>query len=54
MSFEIDTFKESPYLEIESNTKEKVRALVKKLGYEMKDAKPWSSRQVIEYYEKIS
>ncbi|MEK6857459.1 MAG: class IV adenylate cyclase [Nanoarchaeota archaeon] len=51
--FEIDSLEAFPtYLEIEAPNLEKLKSAVEKLGFSMKDAKPWSMKDVKEYYQK--
>ena len=51
--FEIDTFEGIPaLLEIEASNLKVIGKYVKKLGFSMKDAKPWSGKEVLEYYGK--
>lgn len=51
--FEIDTYDGLPtYLEVEAESFEDLKKAVKSLGLDMKDAKPWSGRQLLEYYGK--
>jgi len=48
---EIDTLENIPtFIEIEATSEEKVRTYVEKLGFTMEDAKPWSTKQVLEHY----
>jgi adenylate cyclase, class 2 len=50
--FELDTPKGLPtFLEIEADKKKTVQKGAKMLGLSLKDGKPWSTRQVIEYYK---
>lgn len=49
--FELDTFLGIPtFLEIEAATKKELEEMVAVLGYSMKDTKPWSGHDVLEYY----
>ena len=49
--FEIDSLENLPsYLEIEAPDLEKLKDAVEKLGFSMNDAKPWSMKDVKEYY----
>lgn len=51
-SFEIDTLEGCPtFLEIEAPTAEDVENWVTRLGFDMKDAKPWSGSEVLKYYQ---
>ena len=51
--FELDTLPGIPtFLEIESEDLETVKKSVEKLELSMKDAKPWSGKEVLEYYRK--
>jgi len=51
--FEIDSPDDIPaYLEIEAPDLEKLENAVEKVGFSMKDAKPWSGKHVREYYQK--
>lgn len=51
--FEIDHIPDMPpLLEIEAPTIALIRAYAQKLGLSMKDAKAWSTQDVIEYYRK--
>lgn len=53
-SFEIDTFPNiPPFLEIEANSVELVKAYALKLGFKEEDLKPWSGNEVIRYYERL-
>ena len=52
-SFEFDTYGGIPtYLEIEASSGDEVRKYVELLGFSMKDAKPWSWREVFHHYGK--
>jgi len=54
-SFELDTYAGIPtFLEVEARTLEDVEMWVKKLGFSMKDAKPWSGRDVSNHYGRES
>jgi predicted adenylyl cyclase CyaB len=49
--YEFDTMEGIPtYLEIESDSLPKLRMAIREIGLDMKDAKPWNTRQVLEYY----
>jgi len=53
---EIDTFKGKysfvpPFLEVEAPNMNKLEKTVKKLGYTMKQTKPWSGKDVIKHYQ---
>ncbi len=51
--FDIDTYNEFPtFLEIEAKTGNLVEEWVKKLGYTMNDAKPWTTSDVFRHYGK--
>jgi len=51
--FEIDTYPDIPaFLEIEAPNLEKLKEYVNKLGFSMNEAKPWSIKDVLEYYGK--
>jgi len=51
--FEFDTLPNFPtYLEIESPVEDKLWKWVRNLGFEREQAKPWSTKDVIEWYEK--
>jgi adenylate cyclase, class 2 len=51
--FELDTVKGIPtYLEIESDSVGKLRGYAKLVGLPMKEAKPWSLRDVMRHYKK--
>ncbi len=51
--FEIDNLENFPtYLEIEAPDLAQLQKAVEKLGFSMKDAKPWSGKEVKEHYEK--
>lgn len=50
--FEIDSLENYPtYLEIEAPDLEKLKIAVEKMGFSMKDTKPWSMKEVREYYK---
>lgn len=50
--FEIDKYPKIPYfLEIEAATERIIEYYVKELGYVMKDAKPWSTKELFAYYK---
>ena len=52
--FDLDTFPGIPtFLEIESSTLELVQKYVTKLGFSMKEVKPWSGGDLLRYYEKL-
>ena len=52
--FEIDTFEGIPaLLEIEASNLKVIGKYVKKLGFSMKDAKPWSTDDVINHYKNM-
>ena len=52
--FEIDIFPEiPPLLEIEAPDEETLKMYVKKLGYTMKDAKTWGSKELLLHYHKF-
>jgi len=52
-TFEIDTFPGiPPFLEIESTTISDLKKAVKVLGLSMKEAKPWTSKDIFKYYAK--
>ena len=49
--FEIDTYPDIPaFLEVEAPNLEKLKEYVNKLGFSMNEAKPWSIKDVLEYY----
>ena len=51
--YEIDTYDGlPPYLEVEAESIEELRKAVAKLGLDMKDARPWSGRQLLRHYGK--
>lgn len=51
--FELDSMPGIPtFLEIETTSLDKIKEIVLKLGYSMSDTKPWSGREVQEYYFK--
>lgn len=51
--FEIDTIEGIPtFLEIEATTVEQLKDAVHQLGFSMKDTKPWTEKDVVEYYKK--
>ncbi len=53
MHFEFDTFPGVPtFLEIEAQSIQSIEEWVPKLGLEMKNAKPWTGRDVLKHYEK--
>jgi len=53
--FDIDTLPDIPtFVEVEAPDMNSLEYHVKLLGYSMKDAKPWSGKDVLEYYEKSS
>lgn len=41
-----------PFLEIEAKSKELVKQWIKHLGYQLKDAKPWTASEVFKHYGK--
>jgi adenylate cyclase class 2 len=48
---ELDTIPHFPtFAEIEAHSQEELEEWVKKLGYQMSDAKPWGGRDVINHY----
>lgn len=52
--FEIDTYEGiPPLLEIEAPSEKKLQNAVEKLGFSMKDTKPWSGARVWKYYGKV-
>jgi predicted adenylyl cyclase CyaB len=52
--FEFDKVAGIPlFLEIESDSLSRLRKHVEKMGLSMKDAKPWSMRDVLRYYRKL-
>lgn len=52
--FEIDTIDGLPtLLEIEGNDEKGVMEWVDVLGYERREAKPWTGLQVLDYYKKV-
>ncbi len=54
LHFDLDTYSGIPtFLEIEAPTLEKVREYVVKLGFSMKDTRPWSGGDLLWYYKKI-
>ena len=55
VKFELDSMPGIPtFLEIEAPTQEKVKKFVEKLGFSMSDAKPWTGKDVLKYYGKLS
>lgn len=53
-NFEIDTYPEVPtLLEIETEDEKLLEEYVKKLGYTMKDTKPWTGKDVLKHYGKL-
>jgi len=51
--FELDTFPDTPtFLEIEAPTLELVQKYVRRLGFSMQEAKPWSGGDLLRYYQK--
>ncbi|MEK6899929.1 MAG: class IV adenylate cyclase [Nanoarchaeota archaeon] len=51
--FELDTLPGIPtFLEIEAPSLDILKSYVLKLGYSMKDAKPWSGKDVLKYYDR--
>lgn len=51
--FEIETIRGiPPFLEIEGPSIRKIRAWVEHLGFTWSQAKPWSTKDVLEYYER--
>jgi predicted adenylyl cyclase CyaB len=51
--FDFDTLEGIPtLLEIEASDVESLEAMVKKLGFTMDQTKPWTGKQVHEYYKK--
>jgi len=51
--FEIDKYPRIPaFLEIEAASLKKVKAVLQRLGYSLKDTKPWSTFELFEYYRK--
>ena len=51
--FELDTLPKIPtYLEIEAHSLERVEFFVKKLGFSMSEAKPWTQQEVMKHYSK--
>jgi adenylate cyclase, class 2 len=51
VSFEFDTLPNLPtYLEIEAPNRELLQKSVERLGYSMKDTKPWTGGDVIRHY----
>jgi len=52
-SFELDTFENIPtYLEIEGLSEEKIFEMAQKLGFKKSDLKPWTGKDVLEYYKQ--
>ena len=52
--FEIDTYEGIPtFLEIEAPSEEILEEMVLKLGFSMKDTKPWNGKKVWKHYGKI-
>ncbi|MBI2103217.1 class IV adenylate cyclase [Candidatus Woesearchaeota archaeon] len=53
VKFDIDKYDElPPFLEIEAEDTEIVQRWVKRLGYSMNDAKPWTTSDVFKHYGK--
>jgi adenylate cyclase class 2 len=51
--FEFDTFPGIPtFLEIEAHSIKEAKDWVEKLGFSIKDAKPWSGKEVLKHYGK--
>ncbi|MBN1793112.1 class IV adenylate cyclase [Candidatus Woesearchaeota archaeon] len=51
--YEIDTYEGlPPYLEVEAESFEDLKKAVERLGFSMKDSKPWSGRQLLKHYDK--
>jgi adenylate cyclase, class 2 len=51
--FEFDTYEGVPtYLEIEAHSVERARYWVEKLGFSMRDTKPWTGKDVVKHYGK--
>ena len=49
--FDFDTYPHIPtFLEIEAPSKEKIKKYVKLFGYSMKEALPWSTKELFDYY----
>lgn len=54
VNFEIDTFPGIPtFLEIETESEELLEEYVQRLGFTMKDTKPWTGKDVLEHYGKL-
>jgi adenylate cyclase class 2 len=54
VGFEIDTYPGIPtFLEIETEDEKLLEEYVKKLGFTMKDAKPWTGKDVFKHYGKL-
>lgn len=52
LHFEIEKYKGIPaFLEIESDSEEKLKKAARLLGLDMKDAKSWTQKEVLEYYK---
>ncbi len=50
--FELDKFDSIPiFLEVEAPNIEKLKEYIKKLGFSMKDTKPWTGKNVLDYYK---
>lgn len=50
---ELDTIEGIPtYLEIEATTVEALKKTLQELGFSKKDAKPWTEKDVMEFYKK--
>ncbi|MBN2141896.1 class IV adenylate cyclase [Candidatus Woesearchaeota archaeon] len=51
--YEIDEYDGIPaYIEIETSSIETLKKAVEKIGFHMKDSKPWSGRQLLRHYKK--
>jgi adenylate cyclase class 2 len=51
--YELDTYDGIPtFLEVESEDLESVKKGVERIGFSMKDATPWSVREIMEHYGK--
>jgi adenylate cyclase class 2 len=54
INFEIDKYPEIPaFLEVEVSSLEELDGIISKLGFSREDAKPFSIKEVLQYYGKI-
>ena len=53
LHFEVETIHGiPPFLEIEAPTIQDIRDGIRRLGFTMSDTKPWSTKDVLEHYER--